>query len=62
MLVNGIKLVNVSSVYSPFSDRVGLPIHNNTSSGVLLKSIRAEFFLRPDALPGVNPMHGMQIK
>ena len=50
----------VSSVYSPFSERVGLPPHNVPSSGVLMKSIGAEFFLRPDALPGVNHMCGMQ--
>ena len=49
----------ISSVYSPFSDRVVLPLHNNPSSGVLMKSIGAEF-LRPDALPGVNHMRGMQ--
>ena len=48
----------ISSVYSSFSDRVGLPLHTIPSSGVLVKSIGAEF-LRPDALPGVNHMHGM---
>ena len=52
------KYVYISSVYSPFSDRVGLPLHNILSSGVLMKSIGAEF-LRPDALPGVNHMRGM---
>ena len=51
--------VYISSVYSPFSDRVGLPLHNNPSSGVLMKSIGVEF-VRPDALPGVNHMRGMQ--
>ena len=33
----------ISSVYSPFSDGVGLPLHNIPSSGVLMKSIGAEF-------------------
>ena len=51
--------IYISSVYSPFSDRVGLPLHNIPSSGVLFKSIGAEF-LRPDALPGVYYMRGMQ--
>ena len=43
--------VFISSVYSPFSDRVGLRLHNI--------SIGAEF-LRPDALPGVNHMRWIQ--
>ena len=51
----------ISSVYSPFSDGVGLPLHNSPSSRVLMKSIRTEF-LRPDAIPGVNHMRGMQYK
>ena len=51
----------ISSVYSPFSDGFGLPLHNIPSSGVLMKSIGAEL-LRPDALPGVNLMRGMQYK
>ena len=42
-----------SSVYSPFSDNVGLPPHNTPLPGVLMKSIGAAF-LRPDALPDVN--------
>ena len=45
--------------FSPFSNRDGLPIRNIPSSGVLMKSIGAEF-LRPDALPSVNHMRGMQ--
>ena len=49
----------ISSVYSPFSNGVGLPIYNIPSSGVLMKSIGAEYF-RPDAFPGVNHMRGMQ--
>ena len=53
--------VYISSVYSPFSDQVGLPLHNIPSSGVLIKSIGAEF-LRLDALRGVNHMRGMQYK
>ena len=32
----------ISSVYSPFSDRGGLPLHNILSSGVLMKSIGAD--------------------
>ena len=48
-----------SSVYSPFSDRVGLPPHNTPFLRVLMKSIGA-IFLRPDTLPDVNHMRGMQ--
>ena len=48
-----------SSVYSPFSDRVGLSPHNTPFPGVLMKSNGAAF-LRPDALPDVNHMRGMQ--
>ena len=48
-----------SSVYSPFSDRVGFPPHNTPFPRVLMKSIGA-VFLRPDALPVVNHMRGMQ--
>ena len=55
------QCVYISSVYSPFSDRVGLPLHNIPSSGVLMKSIGAEF-LRPDVLPGVNNMCWMQCR
>ena len=33
-----------SSVYSPFSDRGGLPPHNTPFQGVLIKSIGAAFF------------------
>ena len=47
----------ISSVYCPFSDRFGLPLHNFPSSGLLMKSIGADF-LRPYALPGVKP-HGL---
>ena len=49
----------ISSVYSPFSDRVGLLLHNIPSSEVVIMSIRAEF-LRTDTPPGVNHMRGMQ--
>ena len=52
--------IYTSSVYSPFSDRVGRPLHNIPSSGVLMKSIGAELFLRLDALPDVNHMRGIQ--
>ena len=48
-----------SSVYSPFSDRVGLPPHNTPPPGVLMKSNGA-LFLRPDVLPDVNHTRGMQ--
>ena len=49
----------ILSVYSLFSNRVGLPLHNTPFPGVLMKIIGAAFFL-PDALPDVNHMHGMQ--
>ena len=48
-----------SSVYSPFSDTVGLPPHNTFFPRVLMKSIGA-VFLRPHALPDANHMRGMQ--
>ena len=48
------------SVYSLFSYRVGLPPHNAHFPEVLMKNIGAAFFLRPDALPDVNHMCGMQ--
>ena len=35
--------IYISSVYSPFYDKVGLPLHNIPSSGVLVKSIGANF-------------------
>ena len=54
--------IDILSVYSPFSDRVG-PSDSFTSTlpfpWVLMKSIGAAFF-RPDALPDVNHMRGMQ--
>ena len=54
-------IVYILLVYSPFSDRDGLHLHNISSSGVLLKSIGAEF-IGLDALPGINHMRGMQIE
>ena len=54
-----IILLYISSVYNTFSDRVGLPLNNITSSGVLMKSIGAEY-LRQYAPPGVNHMRVMQ--
>ena len=48
-----------SSVYSPFSDRVGLPPHNTPLPRVLMKNTGAAF-LQPDALPDVNHMCRMQ--
>ena len=53
------EYIYILSVYSPFSDRVGLPLHNTPFPGVLMKIIGAAFFL-PDALPDVNHIHGMQ--
>ena len=50
-----------SSVYSPFSNRVGLPPHNTPFPRVLMKSIGA-VCLRQDSLPDVNHMCGMQYK
>ena len=41
-----VKMSNSSSVYSPFSDRVGLPPHNTPFPGVLIKSIGAAFYDR----------------
>ena len=35
--------INVASVYSAFSDRIGLPLHNIPSTGVLMKRIGAYF-------------------
>ena len=49
----------IASVYGPFSDGIGLPLHNIPSSGVLVKSIGAAF-LRPDAQSSVSHMLGMQ--
>ena len=51
--------IYITSVYSPFSNRVGLPLHNIPSPGGLMMSVGAEF-LRPDAFPGVSHMRGMQ--
>ena len=60
-LVNCLIFIDIyiSSVYSSFSDGVGLPLHITLLLHVLMKSIGAEV-LRPDALPGVNHMFGMQ--
>ena len=38
--------VIILSVYSPFSDKVGLPLHNTPFPGVLMMSIGAAFFDR----------------
>ena len=37
--------VIAASVYSPFSNRVGLPLHKIPSKGVLMKSIGADLFM-----------------
>ena len=42
----------IVSVYSPFSNRVGLPLHNTPFPGVLMKSIGAAFF---DRMPFLTP-------
>ena len=39
-----ICILLLSSVYSPFSNRVGLPPHNTPFSAVLMKSIGAAIF------------------
>ena len=39
-------VIYISSVYSPFSDMVGLPSHNTPFPGVLMKSIGAASFDR----------------
>ena len=36
--------IYIYQVFSPFSDGVGLALHNISSPGVLVKSIGAEFF------------------
>ena len=41
-----LKSTYIVSVYTPFSDRVGLPLHNTPFPGVLMKSIGAAFFDR----------------
>ena len=38
--------IYILSVYSLFSDKVGLPLHNTPFPGVLMKSIGAVFFDR----------------
>ena len=55
----GLTKLLSSSVYSPLSDKVGLPPHNTPFPGVIMKCIGAAF-LRPNALPDVNHMRGMQ--
>ena len=50
--------IYILSVYSPFSDRVGLPFHNTLYRGVNEEYWSCVF--RPDALPNVNHMRGMQ--
>ena len=35
-----------SSVYSPFSDRIGHPLHNMATSGVLMNSMEQSFYDR----------------
>ena len=58
-IISSTEPTSSSSVYNPFSDRVGLPPYNTFFPRVLMKSIGA-VFLRPDTLPDVNHMRGMQ--
>ena len=58
-VLSGTLHLYIIGLYSPFSDRVGLPLHNNPFPGVLMKSIGAAF-LRPDSLPDVKHMRWMQ--
>ena len=44
----------ILSVYSPFSDRVGLPLHNTPFPEVLMKSIGAAFFDRMPFLTSIT--------
>ena len=46
VLSRGGIYIYIVSVYSPFSNRVGLPLHNTLFPGVLMKSIGATFFDR----------------
>ena len=55
----GHKSYKSPSVYSSFSDRVGLLPHKTPFPGMLMTSNGAAF-LPSDAIPGVNHMHGMQ--
>ena len=50
-------LLCISSVYSPFSDRVGLSLHNTPFPGVLMKSIGAAFFYRMPYLTSTTYTH-----
>ena len=46
MWVVHVVQIYILSVYSTFSDRVGLPPHNAPFPGVLMKSIGAAFYNR----------------
>ena len=55
-----IIVITISSVYSIFSDRVGLPLHKYHISRSLNESVLERIYLQPVALPGVNHMRGIQ--
>ena len=50
--------IYISSIYSPFSDGVGLTL--NFFTMIVNEEYWSRFFLRADALPGVNHMRGIQ--
>ena len=52
----------ILSVYSPFSNGVGLPLYNIPFSGVLMKSIGAEFYDRMPILCQAHAYYDMCIK
>ena len=54
-----VAVSNILSVYSPFSDRIGLPLHNTPFPGVNEEYWSSVF--RPDALPDVNHMCEIQM-
>ena len=51
--------IYILSVYRPFFDRVGLPLHNTSFPGGVNEEYWSSVF-RPDVLPDVNHMRGMQ--
>ena len=38
------RYIYISSVYSPLSDRVGFPLHNTPTLGILIKSTGSRVF------------------
>ena len=51
------KNIYILSVYSLFSDRVGLPLHNTPFPGVLMKSFGAAFFDQMPFLMSTTIVH-----